>query len=91
MQLSNTQISLGAVAAALVVIGPSVWNGMSWAVELESQVAENAKAINTMILKFDKRDEDRDTERQVTNALARDLIERMDRLVKSQENDTDGT
>ena len=91
MQLSNTQISLGALAAALVVIGPSVWNGMSWAVELESQVAANAEQIKTIVTKFEKRDENRDAERQTTNALARELIERMDRLIEQEESETDGT
>ena len=85
MQLSNTQISLGALGAALVLIGPSIWSGMTWAVELESQVAENAKQINTIVTKFEKRDEDRDAERQVTNELARELIVRMDRLVRERE------
>ena len=91
VQLSKMQISLGALAGAVMVLAPALWNGMSWAVELESQVAANAKQINTIIVKFEKRDDARVEDGQKTNELALEMLKKIDELINQQRGDDDGT
>ena len=75
-------MSIGAIAAAVVVIGPLVWSSAMWAADIELQVAANAKQLDKIITEIDKRDLARSIEQDESNELTRQLLERIDRLIE---------
>ena len=82
MNISNATISIGAIGAAVLVIGPMVWSSASWAADIEQQVSANAKQIDKIITEIDKRDTKRSAEHVETSSLTRELLERIDKLLE---------
>ena len=82
MNISNATISIGAIGAAVLVIGPMVWSSALWAADIEQQVSANAKQIDKIITEIDKRDTARSAEHRENTTLNRELLERIDKLLE---------
>jgi len=84
-KLLSLDVNLGTLIAALGPAGLILWQGMSWASDIEAKVNTNTDQIHTMILRAENREirqENRDRERsaaqmQLLNQLAR-LIEKLE-------------
>jgi hypothetical protein len=82
VNISNATISIGAIGAAVLVIGPMVWSSASWAADIEQQVSANAKQIDKLITKIDERDTARSAQHRESTGLNRQLLERIDKLLE---------